>query len=100
MQYKDNEWSRKSIESTDINKYKARFSPNVSKMKSLEPFKDIPIVGFTASPKGTYYFYVLDFKDGSGHMSYSRLIDGKYEKPQKMSRAINRGKYCSPLHCS
>ncbi|WDE07818.1 hypothetical protein SG34_013590 [Thalassomonas viridans] len=93
MQYKDNRWSEKSIPSTDINKYKERFSPSVSEMKGLEPFKDIPIVGFTASPKGTYYFYVLDFKDGSGHMSYSRLIDGKYEEPQRMSKAINRGKY-------
>ncbi len=94
MQYKKNKWSRKSIPSTEINQYKERFSPNVSEIKSFEPFKDIPIVGFTISAKGTYYFYVLDFKDGgSGHMSYSRLIDGKYEKPQKLSKAINRGKY-------
>ena len=93
MQYKDNRWSRKSIPSTDINKYKERFSPSVSEMKNLEPFKDIPIVGFSASSKGTYYFDVVDVKDGRGHMSYSRLIDGKYEEPQKMSKAINRGKY-------
>lgn len=94
MQYKDNRWSKKSIPSTtDINKYKEQFSPSVSEMKNLEPFKDIPIIGFSVSAKGTYYFYVLDFKDGSGHMSYSRLIDGKYEKPQKMSKAINTGKY-------
>ena len=93
MQYKKNRWSRKSIPSTDINQYKERFSPNVSEIKSFEPFKDIPIVGFTISSKGTYYFYVLDFKDGSGHMSYSRPIDGKYEEPQKLSKAINRGKY-------
>lgn len=93
MQYKNKKWSRKSIPPTDINKYKERFSPSVSEMKSLEPFKDIPVVGFSVSSKGTYYFYVLDLNDGSGHMSYSRLIDGKYEKPQKMSKAINRGKY-------
>jgi hypothetical protein len=94
MQNKNNRWSRKSIPSTDTNKYKERFNPSVSEMKSLEPFKDIPIVGFSVSSKGTYYFYVLDFDDGgSGHMSYSRLIGGKYEKPQKMSKAINTGKY-------
>jgi len=93
MQYKKNRWSRKSIPSTDIDQYKERFSPNVSEIKSFEPFKDIPIVGFTISSKGTFYFYVLDFKDGSGHMSYSRLIDGKYEEPQKLNKAINRGKY-------
>lgn len=94
MQNENSRWSRKSIPSTDINKYKERFSPSVSEMKNLEPFKDIPIVGFSVSAKGTYYFYVLDFADGgSGHMSYSRLIDGKYEAPRKMSKAINTGKY-------
>lgn len=93
MQYKDNSWSEKSIPSTDINQYKERFSPSVSEMKKLERFKDVPIIGFSVSSKGTYYYYVLDFMDGSGHMSYSRLIDGEYEEPQKMSNAINRGKY-------
>ena len=38
-------------------------------------------------------FTKLDFKDGSGHLSYSRLVDGKYEPPKKMSDAVNRGKY-------
>lgn len=94
MQNKNNQWTRKLILSTDIKKYKERFSPSVSEIKSHEPFKDIPIVGFSVSAKGTYYFYVLDFADGGiGHMSYSRLIDGKYEAPQKMSKAINTGKY-------
>jgi len=93
MEYKDKRWSRKFVESTDIDKYKKRFNPSLSEMKSFEPFKDIPIEGFSVSPIGTYYFYVLDYKDGSGHMSYSRLIDGKYEEPQIMSKAINRGKY-------
>ncbi|WP_019030170.1 PD40 domain-containing protein [Colwellia piezophila] len=94
MQYKNERWSRKSIPSTDTNKYAEKFNPSLSEMKSLKPFKDIPITGFTVSAKGTYYFYFIDFeKDGSGHMSYSRLIDGKYEEPQKMTKAINTGKY-------
>ena len=94
MQNKNNKWSRKSIPSTDINKYKERFNPNVLEMKKHEVFKDIPIVGFSVSAKKTYYFYVLDFKDGgSGYMSYSRLINGKYETPIKMNDAINTGKY-------
>ena len=93
MGHRDNRWSSKSIEPIDIDKYKERFSPSVSQMTNLKPFKDIPIVGFAISAKETYYFYTLDFKDGSGHMSYSRLIDDKYEKPKKMSTAINRGKY-------
>lgn len=93
MEYNDQSWSRKSIPSADIDTYKEQFSPSLSEMKSLEPFKDIPVIGFTISARGTYYFYVLDFTDGSGHMSYSRLVNGKYEKPQKMSKAINTGKY-------
>lgn len=93
MQYKNHSWNRKSISLTDTDKYKEQFSPSYAELNSLEPFKDIPIRGGTLSAKGTYYFYVLDLADGSGYMSYSRLINGKYEKPQKMSRAINRGKY-------
>ena len=94
MQNQNNRWNRKSILPTDINKYKERFNPGLSEIKSYEPFKDIPIVGFSVSAKGTYYFYVLDFADGgSGHMSYSRFIDGKYEAPRKLSKAINTGKY-------
>lgn len=93
MEHRGNRWSRKSIEPIDIDKYMERFSPSVSQMTNLKPFKDIPIEGFAASANETYYFYTLDFKDGSGHMSYSRLMDGEYEEPKKMSKAINRGKY-------
>ncbi|CAH9049893.1 hypothetical protein PSECIP111951_00068 [Pseudoalteromonas holothuriae] len=93
MQYRNNQWSKKPIPVTDIDDYKALFSPSLSVIKNIEPFKNIPIVGFDISSQGTYYFYVLDFKDGSGHMSYSRLIDGQYEVPKKMSTAVNKGKY-------
>jgi len=94
MQYKNNSWSRKSIPSTDINNYKERFNPALSEMKNHDTFKDIPITGFTVSATGTYYFYFIDFeRDGYGYMSYSRRINGKYETPIKMSKAINRGKY-------
>lgn len=92
MEYKDDNWIRKSIPSSDTDKYRERFSPRYKELNSREPFKDIPIWGGTLSAKGTYYFYVLD-SDGSGYMGYSRLINGKYETPQKMSSAINRGKY-------
>lgn len=96
MQNKNNQWQTKSIISseTEAKKYKEQFRPSLSEIRSHEPFKDIPIVGFSISSKGTIFFYVLDFNDGgSGHMSYSRLIDGKYEKPHRMSKAINTGKY-------
>ena len=93
MQYKNNQWIEKSIPEADINAYQEQFSPPVSHIQNIEPFKDIPIRGYTTSAKGTHYFYVLDLKDGSGHLSYSRLVDGKYETPHKMSKAINQGKY-------
>lgn len=84
MQYKNHKWSRKSVLSTDEKKYEERFNPALSEMKKHEAFKDIPITGFTVSAKGTYYFYFIDFeRGGNGHMSYSRFIDGKYEKPKK-----------------
>mgnify|MGYP006981761462 CR=1 FL=1 len=93
MQHNNNQWSKKSILPTDAIKYEEYFMPSLSEIRSLEPFKDIPIIGFSISSNRTLYFYVLDFNDGSGHMSYSRLINGNYEKPQKMSKAINTGKY-------
>ncbi len=94
MQNKNNRWCRKSIPLTDTNKYAEKFNPSLSEMKNLEVFKDIPITGFTVSAKGTYYFYFIDFERGGiGHMSYSRLINGKYEKPQKMNKEINTGRY-------
>ncbi|WP_232003145.1 hypothetical protein [Pseudoalteromonas piscicida] len=93
MQYKNNQWIEKSIPEADMRAYQEQFSPPVSHIQNIEPFKDIPIRGYTTSAKGTHYFYVLDLKDGSGYLSYSRLVDGKYETPHKMSKAINQGKY-------
>ena len=94
MQNQNNRWSRKSILSSDTKRYEERFNPSLSQMKRHEIFKDIPITGFTVSAKGTYYFYFIDFeKDGIGHMSYSRRINGEYEAPIKMSKAINTGRY-------
>ncbi|WP_146129845.1 hypothetical protein [Flagellimonas meridianipacifica] len=95
MQYQNNHWSKPTILPVDdINAYRERFKPSLLEIKSQEPFKDIPIIGFTVSSSGTIYFYVLDFNDGSGHMSYSRFVNGKYETPQKMNESINSsGKY-------
>lgn len=92
MEYKDHSWSRKSVPVANTDNYRERFSPRYTELNSSEPFKDIPIWGGMLAPSGTYYFYVLD-PDGSGYMGYSRLINGAYETPQKMSSAINRGKY-------
>jgi hypothetical protein len=92
MKYKNNRWSKPSVLSSDLDIYKERFTPGLSELKSIESFKDVPFTGFTASSNGAYYFYFLE-GDGSGHMSYSRLINGKYEKLQKMNTGINSGKY-------
>ena len=93
MEQTNNNWRHKSIPKAKEQAYREKFSPSVDEMKAHDVFKDIPIVGFTKSQNQTYFFYVLDLNDGSGHMSYSRLVNGKYETPIKMSSAINRGKY-------
>lgn len=93
MQYKDQQWVEKPIAENQVEQYKEKFSPSLSQIKKYDIFKDIPIIGFATSAIGTQYFYQLDFKDGSGHMSYSRLVNGKYQAPKKMSDAVNRGKY-------
>ncbi|TJY36132.1 hypothetical protein E5167_08655 [Pontimicrobium aquaticum] len=92
MQYKNNRWSEPSVLSTDIDKHRERFDPHWLEFKSLESFKGLPILGFTVSSNRTYYVYFLE-RDGKGHMSYSRLINGKYEDLQKMNNEINSGLY-------
>ena len=61
------------------NKYRERTKTGWSAVKNLDaPFKDIPIMRLTVSAKGTYYF---DEATEIGTIRYSRLIDGKHEKP-------------------
>ena len=93
MELEGNKWQSKQIKDSSIKAYKHKFSPDYSEIINQAPFKDIPIIGATKSPQGTFYFYVLDFTDGSGHLSYSRFIDGQYQTPIKMSSNINKGKY-------
>ncbi len=103
--YKNNRWSEpvlshkghRSFISPDGktmylgNKYSERTSAGWSKVKSLgSPFKDIPIMRLSVSSKGTYYFDTRT-KDGSGTIRYSRLIDGKREKPRVLDKEINTG---------
>jgi predicted alpha/beta superfamily hydrolase len=60
-------------------KFRARTDDGWSELKSLgAPFKDIRIMRLTASDKGTYYF---DEASETGPIRYSRIIDGKREKP-------------------
>ena len=74
-------------------KYIERTDSGWSEIKSLgAPFEDIAIMRLTASLKGTLVFDFME-REGNGYISYSRLIDGKREKPQKMSKALNVGKW-------
>ena len=58
-----------------------------SEVKNLgAPFKDIRIMRLSVSSKGTYYFDTI----GADPIRYSRLIDGKHEKPLALD--IDMGK--------
>jgi len=83
--------------STDIDKYRERFNSGWSEMKSLEPYKDIPIHGLSVSAKGIYYIDEYT-KEGDGVLRYSRLINGEREAPKPLDEVINAGKW--PAHPS
>ena len=69
--------------------YKERTNSGWSELKSLgAPFKDLPIMRLTVSANGTYYF---DEASESGPLYYSRLIDGKREKPRSLGDDIYFG---------
>ena len=93
IQYKNNRWTESvvppragepfiSLDGKILylgNKYRERTNSGWSEVKSLgAPFKDIRIMRLTVSSKGTYYF---DEATETGPIRYSRLIDGKREKP-------------------
>ena len=108
FQYKNNRW-QESVISARVGqpfispdgkimhlgrKYKERTEAGWSEIKSLgAPFEDIRIMRLTVSSKGTYYFDEVGSSDGDGVIRYSRLIDGKREKPRPVSNEINTGKF-------
>jgi hypothetical protein len=64
-------------------KYRERTNSGWSEVKSLgAPFEDMRIMRLTASSKGTYYF---DDASEEIPIRYSRLIDGKREKPRVLN---------------
>lgn len=105
IRYENNTWGNET--KTDIehprfsrdgnimykgNKYRNRTDNGWSELKSMgPPFTDIYIMGISVSDKGTYYFDQWDGKDTIGAISYSRLINGKYESRQRMGKEINTG---------
>ena len=63
--------------------YMERTNNGWSEIKSLGPyFKDFRIMRLMSSANGTYYF---DDANASIPIHYSRLIDGKYEKPKAVN---------------
>jgi len=105
IRYENNSWGNES--ETDIryprysrdgtimykgNKYRDRTETGWSELKNMgPPFTDMHIMGITVSDKGTFFFDQFERPDTIGAISYSRLIDGKYEPHQKMGKEINTG---------
>lgn len=74
-------------------KYKERTNTGWSEIKSLgSPYEDIRIMRLMSSNKGTYFFDE-GTRNGKGVLRYSRLVNGKREKPQPLSEEINTGKW-------
>jgi len=105
IRYENNKWGNES--ETDItppnysrdgntiykgNKYRDQTDTGWSELKSMgPPFTDMHIMGISVSDKGTFFFDQFKRPDTIGAISYSRLIDGKYEPRQKMGKEINTG---------
>ena len=79
------------------NKYRILTDTGWSEYKSLgAPFSDKHIMGLSFSDNGTAYFDEIEFDENGkpdtvGAISYSRLIDGKYEPRQKLGKEVNTG---------
>ncbi|WP_106794223.1 hypothetical protein [Aquimarina sp. Aq78] len=81
------------------NKYRDRTETGWSEYKSLgAPFTDMHIMGISFSDDGTSYFDQFERPDTIGAISYSRLINGKYEPRQKMGKEINTGTWIAHPH--
>ncbi|MBL6446743.1 PD40 domain-containing protein [Fulvivirga sp. 29W222] len=105
IHYENNQWGEET--ETDLkwprfsrdgnimyhgNKYRERTPSGWSELKSMgPPFTDKHIMGLTVSNQGTFFFDEYERPDTIGAISYSRLINGKYEPRQKMGREINTG---------
>jgi hypothetical protein len=74
--------------------YRERTDTGWSEPKNQGEFLKDQAHGISLSSNGTYYFGFNE-KEGRGYGSirYSRLIDGKHEKPVKMSKEINTGRW-------
>ena len=107
IRYENNSWGHES--ETDIKwpqfsedgnmmyggkEYRDKTDTGWSEPKNLGEFLKDQAHGISLSSNGTYYFGFNE-KEGRGYGSirYSRVINGKYETPVKMSKAINTGRW-------
>lgn len=75
-------------------RFKERTATGWSEIKMLDaPFNDQLIMRLTASANGTRYFDTYKKGEDAFPIRYSRLVDGKYEAPQALSKTINTGTY-------
>lgn len=76
------------------NEYRERTDTGWSEPKNQGEFLKDQAHGISLSSKGTYYFGFNEKEGrGFGSIRYSRLIDGKREKPVMMSKEINTGRW-------
>ncbi len=81
------------------NKYRIQTDTGWSELKSLgAPFTDMHIMGISFSYNGTAFFDQFERPDTVGAISYSRLINGKYEPRQKMGKHVNTGTWIAHPH--
>jgi len=81
------------------NKYRIRTETGWSEYKSLgAPFTDMHIMGISFSDNGTSFFDQFERPDTVGAISYSRLVNGKYEPRQKLGKEINTGTWIAHPH--
>ncbi|WP_298465384.1 hypothetical protein [uncultured Erythrobacter sp.] len=72
-------------------RFKLRTDDGWSELERLGgEFEELRIMRLTASSLGTYYFDEVG-TDGDGRIRYSRMVDGKREKPRLASDEINTG---------
>ena len=72
--------------------YRERTENGWSEPKNQGEFLKDQGHGTSLSSKGNYYFGFYRKEDnGLGSIRYSRLVNGQYEPPQKLSEAINTG---------
>lgn len=63
-----------------------------SEIKTLDaPFNDLLIMRLSVATNGTYYFDTYDKDNLEFPIRYSRLINGTYEEPKPLDKAINTG---------